>query len=137
MRPPSSTLPALAVVLLGLTHCHKSSVVSWPELASLDATAEKAEGLCETHNTKGIRALLPELIPAGAALAGSAIPANAAQPAATAEILNDLKDLLSKLGDGAKLQDSDLEPLVASIHPIVEQLLITSGMPHIHEAQPK
>ncbi|MDB6138802.1 MAG: hypothetical protein JWO94_1874, partial [Verrucomicrobiaceae bacterium] len=32
------------------------------------------------------------------------------------------------------LVDKDLESLLAGVHPIVEQLMLKSGMPHIHEA---
>jgi len=119
---------------MGITACNKGGTVVWPELAALDEKAEKAEGLVEMHDFKGMRAFVPELQPAAAKLVASAVPVNAANPAATAELKDDLKDLTGRLADASNLSDADLETLLAGIHPIVEQLMHQSGMPHVHEA---
>ena len=134
MPPLPRTLLALAWITLGFTACNKGGTVVWPELSALDEKAERAEGLVEKHDFKGMRVLVPELQPAAAKLVASAVPANAANPAATAELKDDLKDLAGRLADVSKLSDADLETLLAGIHPIVEQLMQKSGMPHVHEA---
>ncbi len=134
MPPPPRSLLALAWIVMGLTACQKSGTVVWPELSALDEKAEKAEGLVEKHDFKGMRVLVLELQPAAAKLVASAVPANAANPAATAELKDDLKDLTGRLADVSTLSDADLETLLAGIHPIVEQLMQKSGMPHVHEA---
>ena len=134
MRLSPSTLLAFAWIVMSLSACQKAGVVVWPELSALDEKAEKAEGLTERHDFKAMRALVTTLQPAAARLVKSAVPANAANPAATAELKNDLKDLTTKLDDVSKLSDAELESLLAGMHPIVEQLMLKSGMPHIHEA---
>ena len=131
------TFIALAWIAMGLAACNKGGPVAWPELSALDIMAEKAEGLTEKHDFKGMRALVPELQPAAAKLAASPIPANAANPDATAELQSDLKDLTGRLADASKLSDEELQTLFAGIHPIVEQLMVKSGMPHVHEAPHK
>lgn len=133
MRFPSLTLPGIACLLMGFASCQKSGTVVWPELTALDAKAEMAEGLTEQHDFKGMRALVPQLQPAAMKVVESGIPPNAADPAATAELQNDLKDLASRLGEAAKLPDAELESLLASVHPVVEQLMLKSGMPHVHD----
>lgn len=134
MPQTSRTLLALGWIVLGFTACQKGGSVVWPELSALDEKAEKAEGLVEKHDFKAMRALVPELQPAAIKLVASAVPANAANPAATAELKDDLKDLTGRLADISKLSDADLETLLAGVHPIVEQLMLKSGMPHVHEA---
>ncbi|MDB6075669.1 MAG: hypothetical protein JWO89_3309 [Verrucomicrobiaceae bacterium] len=137
MPSPSRTFIALAWIVLGLAACSKSGPVVWPELSALDSIAEQAEGLTENHDFNGMRALVPELQPAAAKLAASPIPANATNPGATAELQSDLKDLTGRLADASKLSDDELQTLFAGIHPIVEQLMAKSGLPHVHEASHK
>ena len=133
----SVALSALTLVWIISTYHSKPVPVVWSELYVLDALAEKAEGMVETHDVKALRVFGPALNEAAVKLNASRIPANAADPDATAELRNDLKNLANNLADPAKLSDSDLESFVAGVHPIVEQLMVKSGMPHVHESPPK
>ena len=150
-RPSAITLPAIPLpfftlmrtfvlnllALAMLTQCQKSAPVVWPELSALDSLAERAEGLVEKHDVKAMRTFVPGLAASAGKLVAKPVPANAADPAATELLRSDLKDLMSKLADPAKLSDADLESFVAGVHPIVEQLMVKSGMPHVHESSPK
>ena len=120
-----------AVAALCLAHCTKSAPMSWPELTALDAKAERGEGLAERHDVKGMKAFLPELLPVATAFLASPVPTGAGNPAATSELRKDLQDLVTHLS-AAGLSDTDLESFIAGLHPIVEQLMTQSGMPHIH-----
>jgi len=133
MRISWNILAATALAL-GIAQCRKEQPVIWPEVSALDGLAEKTEGAVERKDIKAMRALLPELRPAGAKVVAGKLPGNAANAAAVAELVGDLKDLMTKMEKPESLSDGDLEGLLAGVHPIVDQLMLKSGMPHVHEA---
>jgi len=133
MRISWNILAATALAL-GIAQCRKEQPVVWPDVSALDVLAEKSEGAVERKDIKAMRALLPELRPAGARVVAGKLPANAANAAAVAELVGDLKDLMTKLDKPESLSDGDLQALLAGVHPIVDQLMQKSGMPHVHEA---
>ena len=132
MRTPWIPLAAAALAL-GFAQCSKEQPVVWPEVSALDAVAEKAEGAVERKDIKAMRALIQDLKPAAAKVATSSLPGNTASPAAVLELVGDLKDLMTKMEKPDALSDADLGALLAGVHPIVEQLMLKSGMPHVHE----
>ncbi len=129
-------IPAAASLMLGLCQCQKAGPVVWPEVSALDELAEKAEGLAEQKDLKGMRSLAPALRPIGMKVVEDPVPSNVQNPAAVAQLLHDLKDLMTKLDKPEALSDADLQVLVAGVHPIVEELILKAGMPHVHEKHP-
>ena len=132
MRTHWITLAAAALAL-GFTQCRKEQPVVWPEVSALDAVAERAEGAVERKDTKAMRVLVQDLKPAARKVVTSPLPGNTANPASVVELVGDLKDLMTKMEKPDALSDADLGALLAGVHPIVEQLMLKSGMPHVHE----
>ena len=120
-----------------LWSCSKSnSVVQWPELKHLDEWADKGGAWAEDHKVADLRQNLPEIRKAMDTVLASSVPANAKDPGAVKLLLGDLKDLDQQLGK-SPLEDKELETKVASLDPIVANLMQAAGMPHVHEHEEK
>jgi hypothetical protein len=121
-----------ASLLLNSACSHSGGVVEWPALKEMDEWAEKGEGWAEDNKIAEMRQGLPQLKAAAEKLVASPVPANAKDPAAVAQTMNDFKDVLKQLNK-PNLSDDDLKVSVASVHPLVEKLMGVAGLPHIHE----
>lgn len=104
--------------------------VSWPELNQLDEVAYRAEGFVRVGDFVTVRESFSELLEAGKAVTPATMPANAADPQQVETILADLTSLVDGLS--SDLDDQALGTLVLGLHPVIEKLIKSAGMPHIH-----
>lgn len=109
-----------------------SSVVQWPALREMDEWAEKGEGWAEENKVADMRKNLPALLKAGDNLVTSSMPANAKDPAGVAQAMEDFRAVVALLKKPSP-SDAELKDEVASLHPLVEKLMATAGLPHVHE----
>ena len=131
---------ALAVLAQG-AFCVSSyggnAVVKWDSLKKLDDLAEKCEALCDQKNVPELRKIAPAVKAAATVVAKDAIPANAKQPAEVKILQGDLKSLTDSITNPATQSGEELTAILAGVHPIVEKLMESSGMPHVHEGEGK
>jgi hypothetical protein len=111
-------------------------VVKWPNLKKLDDLAEKCEGLSDARDIAGLRQVSAATKTAAIAVEKDEIPAAAKDKARVKTLLGDLKSVTDSLTDPKTQDGEELLGLLAGVHPIVEQLMEASGMPHVHE-EPK
>jgi len=113
------------------------TVVKWPSLKKLDDLAERCEALADKKDTAGLRKIAPEVKKAAALVEADAVPAGAKDAAQVKQLQSDLKSVTDGIVDPDKQDAEDLTVLLAGVHPIVEQLMETAGLPHVHEAPEK
>ena len=113
------------------------SVVKWPSLKKLDDLAEKCEALSEKKDMAALRKIAASVKTAAEAVESEAVPNNAKQPEQVKVLQGDLKSLTDSINDPEKQDGEELTALLAAVHPIVEQLMEASGMPHVHETDEK
>lgn len=124
---------AWALWVCCFTGCSRPApVVQWPELREMDEWAEKGEGWVEDNKVAEMRSALPDILKAGGKLSASPTPSNAKDPAAVSQAMEDFRAVLKLLQKPA-ISDGELKDAVASIHPLVEKLMSTAGLPHVHE----
>jgi len=135
----SSRLPALAILSLlsTLALAKAEDVVKWPNLKKLDDVAERCEALSDRKDIPGLRKVAAAAKEAAVAVEKDKVPANAKDKERVKTLQADLKSLSDALGDPAKQDGDELLDILGGIHPVVEQLMEASGMPHVHEEQPK
>jgi hypothetical protein len=125
-------------VLAAIPLAHAGEVVvKWPSLKKLDDLAEKCEALSERKDVPGLRKIAASVKAAAAAVESEAVPNNAKQPDQVKVLQGDLKSLTDSITDPDKQDGEELTALLAGVHPIVEQLMEASGMPHVHETEEK
>lgn len=112
---------------------HADTVVKWAELKKLDDLAEKCEALSDRSDVKGLRKVAPSVKEAATLLEKSQVPKAAKDPEKVKILRGDLKSLIDSLGDPDTQDPEELTAILAGVHPIVEQLMEASGMPHVHE----
>ena len=112
-------------------------VVKWPSLKKLDDLAEKCEALSERKDVPALRKIAASVKSSATVVSADAVPKNAKQPAQVKVLQADLKSLTDSIGDPATQDGEELTAVLAGIHPIVEQLMEASGMPHVHEPEKK
>ena len=126
----------LLMAALLLANCSgPDAEVDWPELKALDNPSAKAEGLAKKKQAEALRALLPEVTAAAAAVTEASLPKNAQNPETVKEMLGDLADLTAKAQSPGDLEDEDLFVYGAAFHSLVAKLMKESGVPHIHEGE--
>lgn len=136
-RPRLSGAAAAAVVLFIPALASAADVVKWPNLKKLDDLAEKCEALSGKKDVEGLRKVSAATKAAAIAVENDKIPANAKDKEKVKTLQSDLKSISDSLGDPKTQEGDELTDLLASVHPIVEQLMEASGMPHVHEEEPK
>jgi hypothetical protein len=107
--------------------------VTWDSLKALDELAEKCEVLCESKNIVELRSIADAVKKAADAVASDTIPSNAKEPDQIKILQSDLKSLADQITDPLPRDEEELTTLMAALHPIVEKLMESSGMPHVHE----
>jgi hypothetical protein len=138
MKPRTkSRLLTASLFLCTLTLAKAEDVVKWPNLKKLDDIAERCEALSDKKDIPGLRKVAAEAKSAAVLVEKDKIPGNAKDKERVKTLQSDLKSLTDALGDPATGDGDELLGLLAGIHPIVEQLMEASGMPHVHEAEPK
>jgi len=126
-------LAMMAAPLLVSTSCSRSGgVVEWPALREMDEWAEKGEGWADDNKIAEMRQGLAGIKGAAEKLVASPVPANAKDPAAVTQTMNDFRDVLKQLSK-PNLSDDEMKAAVASVHPLVERLMGVAGLPHVHE----
>lgn len=117
-----------------LTGCGNHAV-QWPELKQLDNLAERCEALCDQGDLPGLRKIAGEVKAAAIKVAQSPLPVGARQPAEVKTLQGDLQSLADSIHDPASQTGADLVAALAGVHPIVEKMMESAGMPHVHEAE--
>ncbi len=110
-------------------------VVKWDDLKKLDDLAEKCEALCDQKDVKGLRKVCPSVKEAATKVQKDTVPKGAKDPEKVKVLQGDLKSLVDSLDDPDTQDPEELTAILAGIHPIVEQLMEASGMPHVHEQE--
>jgi hypothetical protein len=137
MKPFIRTCLLIAAVSLSTQMLAKADeVVKWPNLKKLDDVAERCEALCDSKNIPELRKIAAAAKAAAVTVENDKIPANAKDKERVKTLQSDLKSLTDVLGDPKTEDGDELMGVLSSIHPIVEQLMEASGMPHVHE-EPK
>lgn len=126
---------ALVVLLLATVTVHAETVVKWPSLKKLDDLAEKCEALAEQKDVVGLRKIAASVKLAAKTVQTEAIPTGAKEPERVKVLQGDLKSLTESIGDPDKQDGGELTAVLAAVHPIVEQLMQASGMPHVHDEE--
>lgn len=126
----------LFILALPLAHAEEA-VVKWPSLKKLDDLAEKCEALSETNDVPALRKIAASVKTAAVAVESEAVPKNAKQPEQVKVLQSDLKSLTDAISDPDKQDGDELTGVLAGVHPIVEQLMEASGMPHVHKTDEK
>ena len=109
------------------------AVVQWPDLKALDDSAEKAETPPAGADLASLRQLGTNIKAAALQVAQDPLPAGAHQPEQVKVLQKDLGNLTQSLADPATMSEANLRQVLPGFHPIVEQLMETAGMPHVHE----
>lgn len=132
-----ATARLLTVVffLFSMSSGWADTVVKWENLKKLDELAEKCEALCDQKDVKGLRKVCPEVKKAATAVQKDPLPKGTKDPAKVKVLQGDLKSLMESLTDPDTQDPEELTAILAGVHPIVEQLMEASGMPHVHEEQ--
>jgi hypothetical protein len=134
-HPRNLSISALLFILtLPLAHAGEA-VVTWPSLKKLDDLAEKCEALTESKDVAALRKIAASVKTAAEKVETEAVPKNAKQPEQVKVFQGDLKNLTDSITEPAKQDGEELTALLAGVHPIVEQLMEASGMPHVHETE--
>jgi len=133
-RLPGAAVAAAALLLPALAFA--ADVVKWPNLKKLDDLAEKCEALSGKKDVAGLRKIAADTKAAAVAVETDKIPANAKDKEKVKTLQNDLKSLSDAIEDPKTQDGEELTELLAGVHPIVEQLMEASGMPHVHEQEP-
>jgi hypothetical protein len=137
MKPFTRTCLLIATVSLSTPMLAKADeVVKWPNLKKLDDVAERCEALCDKKDIPELRKVAAAAKAAAVTVENDKIPANAKDKERVKTLQSDLKSLTDVLGDPKTEDGDELMGVLSSIHPIVEQLMEASGMPHVHE-EPK
>lgn len=123
----------LLMIVIPLAHAGGEDVVKWPSLKKLDDLAERCEALCGNKDISGLRKIAAEVKDAAKVVASDTVPQGAKQPGQVKVLQEDLKSLADSIGDADKQDGEELSAILAGIHPVVEQLMEASGMPHVHE----
>lgn len=106
--------------------------LEWDALRGLDELAVEAERVPEGDEA-ALRAAASKLKAQIATLTGGEIPAGVENPERTELLLNDLRGLMDAMGDTSATETAALRGAVGAVHPIVEQLMEASGVPHVHD----
>jgi len=104
----------------------------WPHLRELDEFAEHAEKFVEQKDPTRLRGLLPALIQKARQVADDPLPVDAPQAKQAKALQQDLRDLATALS-AAGLSDQQIMELAEGLHPIVEKMMETAGLPHVHD----
>ena len=126
-------LVALVQVSVCVSARGGDAVVSWPSLKKLDDLAEKCEAWCDQKDVADLRGIAPAVKAAAVTVAGEAVPAHARRPDDVKVLQGDLKSLSDSIANPATQNGDELTAILAGVHPIVEKLMESSGMPHVHE----
>ena len=133
LPPRNRSVRALLFILaLPLAHAGEA-VVKWPSLKKLDDLAERCEALSEKKDVAALRKIAASMKTAAEAVESEGVPKNAKEPEQVKVFQGDLKSLTDSITDPEKQDAEELSALLAGVHPIVEQLMEASGMPHVHE----
>lgn len=136
LNPISGLIPhVVAILLLVMMTVRAETVVKWPSLKKLDDLAEKCEALSEQKDVAGLRKIAASVKIAAKAVQTEAVPTGAKEPERVKVLQGDLKSLTESISDPAKQDGEELTAILAAVHPIVEQLMEASGMPHVHEEE--
>jgi hypothetical protein len=132
--PPQNRCVYVLLLILVLPFAHaEETVVKWPSLRKLDNLAEKCEALSENKDTPALRQIVASVKTAAEAVENEAVPKDAKHSEQVKILQGDLKSLTDSINNPKKQDGEELTELLAGIHPIVEQLMAESGMPHVHE----
>src|ERR1035437_3924220 len=128
----------MLLLLIAIPSAHaEETVVKWPSLKKLDDLAERCEALSEKKDVGGLRKIAAEVKDAAKIVASDAVPEGAKQPGQVKVLQGDLKSLTDSIGDPEKQDGEEITMILAGVHPIVEQLMEASGMPHVHDSEEK
>ncbi len=123
---------ALLHVSLALA-TYAETVVTWDSLKKLDDLAERCEALSDSKDVSGLRGLIKAVKAAMTTVAAEPVPAGAKSPEQVKVLQADLRNLSEVLSDTDIMADTDVVAILAGVHPVVENLMEASGMPHVHE----
>ncbi|MEO7100323.1 MAG: hypothetical protein ABI162_13245 [Luteolibacter sp.] len=138
IHPPRNRSVRALLFILALPLAHAGeAVVKWPSLKKLDDLAEKCEALSEKKDVAALRKIATSVKAAAEAVESEGVPKNAKEPEQVKVFQGDLKSLTDSITDPEKQDGEELCALLAGVHPLVEQLMETSGMPHVHETEEK
>jgi len=126
---------ALLLFCASLTGCRNHVVVQWPALKQLDDLAERCEALCDAKDVAALRSIAGSVKAAANTVARDPMPTDARQPAEVNALQGDLKNLADAIHDPARQDGTELTAILAGVHPIVEKLMESAGMPHVHESE--
>lgn len=104
----------------------------WPHLRELDVFAEHAETFVEQKDPTRLRGLLPAIIQKARQVADDPLPADAPQAKQAKALQQDLRELATSLS-ASGLNDQQIMELAEGLHPIVEKMMETAGLPHVHD----
>ena len=127
-------LPAL-VLLLATMLVRADTVVKWPSLKKLDDLAERCEALAEKKDVGELRKIATSVKDTAKLVQSEASPNGAKDSEKVKVLQGDLKNLGDSIGNPDKQDGEELTAILAALHPIVEQLMEASGMPHVHEEE--
>ena len=130
-----NVLACVLFLLFTVLASRGETVVKWDALKKLDVLAEKCEALSEQKNIAELRKIAPEVKKAAAVVAADKLPDGAKQPAQVKILQDDLKNLTDAITDPEKQDGEELAAILAGVHPVVEKLMETSGVPHVHEEE--
>ncbi len=131
IHPPRTDCVRVLQVILALPFAHAGeAVVKWSPLKKLDDLAEKKD-------LAALRKIAASVKTAAEAVESEVVPKNAKQPEQVKILQGDLKSLTDSIHDPVKQDYEALTSLFTGIHPIVRQLMETSGMRHVDETDKK
>lgn len=117
-------------------HITQTTPEEWAQqLVKLDTLAEEAAYHLDELNESGARSLAARLAEAAETVAVSAFPPDVTNPAMVELAQFDLLHAIEKLGDLASAPLATLRQGMIAFHPIVEKLMVASGLEHAHEGE--
>lgn len=116
-----------------LPFTYAATVVKWDALKNLDDLAERCATLSEAKDLAALRPLMQPIKTAMVIVAAEPVPAGAKAPDQVKILQTDLNNLAEALSDPDIQAHAGLIAIFAGIHPVVEKLMETAGMPHVHE----
>lgn len=114
-----------------LVSCGAEKVVQWDTLTELDDLTILLENAAYEHETEKQKELLLQVKTLIPQVVGS-VPGNAKNKEQVGILLKDLSSLTAELTQVENLDQDTLDGLSKSIHPIVERVMETAGVPHAH-----
>ena len=121
---------------LFLFSCESKEEVKWSSLSELDSLSIAVEQAASAHEHDTQKKLLKEAKTLISQVTTS-LPENAQNKEEVNVLLQDLSSLSTQLDKTDTLDHGELDALSKAIHPLVAQLMTTSGVPHVHAAEPE